>query len=344
MEFKFLRVMKGQLSYKGNGLSLYIEEPTRDKMYDSIEIYEETYQRAYLNGAMIKEELDEFLFENDIYTPFDDARIQKLKKEHEELKLQAYKSFLNKRDLKSVKINLRNNEKEQSRINFKKNKFHHLTCEGVADLARWGWIIENSTFYSNGTPYDWKLFDVATILNHYENSSISSAEFRGIARSDFWRPVWTMGKKTGALFDRPSSLMTRDQLMLCSFSAMYDNAYESPESPGENVINDDDCLDGWFIDQKQKYEKQNKQRQVDDLLKGSKMQNASEIFLVAQTPEEIQEIHALNSPVSENNRKMRMNVINQTGYASDLDFNDVKMDLSIKRNQESMNTIRGKGK
>lgn len=342
MEFLFLRIMKGQLSYRRNGLSLYIQEPTRDVLYRSIETYEETYQSAYLKGVMIKEELDTFLFDYELYTPFDNSRLEQLKKDHEELKLQAYHNAINKRALNGTKMALRANEKEQSKINFKKSRFYHLTCEGVADSARWNWIVEHSTFFEDGTPYDWNLLSIATMFSHYENSSISSSDFRAIARSDFWRPIWNLGKKTGDLFDRPSSQLTRDQLMLCSYSSMYDNVYESPESPGEKVIEDDDCLDGWFVDQKRKYEKQNKERQVDDLLKNSKVKNAGEIFLVAGSSEEAKEIHALNSPMSENARRDRMAMIQEKGSAGDLDFNDVQMDLSIRRNQESMNTIRGR--
>lgn len=342
MEFVFLRIMKGQLSFRGSGLSLYIEEPCRDKMYLSMEKYEETYEKAYMNGVMIKEELETFLFENDIYTPFDDAELAKLQKGHEELKVQAYQNAANKRTLGAIKTNLRNSEKEQSRINFKKTKFHHLTCEGVADLARWGWIIENSTFFKDGTPYDWEVLPVATLLSHYEISSISSADFRAVARSDFWRPVWSVGKKTGDLFDRPASLLTRDQLSLCSYSLMYDNVYESSESPPDYVINDDDCLDGWFIEQRRKYDKDKKERQVDAILKNPKIKNSGEIFIAAASEEEAKEIHGLNSVSSENARRDRMNVITQQGNASDLDFNDVKTNLSIRKNQESMETIRGK--
>lgn len=342
MEFLLLRIMKGQLSYRGNGLSLYIREPSRDVMYESVHTYEETYQKAYFEGLMIKEELDTFLFDHDLYTPFDDARLEQLKKDHEELKLQAYHNAMNKRALNGTKMALRANEKEQSKINFKKSRFHHLTCEGVADLARWGWIIEHSTFFADDTPYDWDLLSVATIFSHYENSAISSSDFRVIARSDFWKPVWSLGKKTGDLFDRPSSQLTRDQLMLCSYSSMYDNVYESSENPGEKVIEDDDCLDGWFIEQKRKYEKQNKERQLDDLLKNTKAKNASDIFLVAQSPEEAKEIHALNSPMSENARRDRMSLIQKQGSAGDLEFSDIQTELTIRRNKETMGNIRGR--
>lgn len=342
MEFLFLRVMKGQLSYRGSGLSLYIKEPTRDLLHESIEHHQDAYEKAYFQGVMIKEEMDEFLFENDLYTPFDDKKLEQLKKDHEELKLQAYNSAFNSRALHGIKMLLRANEKEQSAINFKKSRFYHLTCEGVADLARWGWLIERSTFFRSGEPYDWELFSVATILSHYENSSISTSDFRAMARSEMWRPVWNLGKKTGDLFDRPANLLTRDQILLCSFSSMYDNVYENPESPGEKIVNDDDCLDGWFINQKRKHEKSEKERQVDVLLKNSKTKNAGEIFLVAQTPEEIKDIHSLNSANSEQIRVERMSLIKEKGSVSDLDFNDVKVDLSIRKNQEAMSHVRGR--
>lgn len=337
IEFLLLRIMKGQLSFRRSGLSLYIEEPSQSKMYDSIEAYETAYQKAYFEGVMVKDEFDQFLFDHDLYTPFDDSELKKLKAANEDLKLQAFQNSSNKKNLSFIKMNLRQNERDQATISSKRTKFHHLTCEGVADLARWGWIVENSTFFSDGSPYDWSLFSVATILSYYENSAISSSEFRSVARSDFWRPVWSLGKKTGRLFEKPSSELTRDQLMLCSYSSMYDNVYESPESPLEAVINDDDCLDGWFIDQKRKSDRRDKERLADDVIKNSKIKNASEIFLMAQNQEEAKEIHSLNSITSENIRLDRMSLVSEKGTASDLDFQDVQMGLSVRRNQESMN-------
>ena len=340
MEFILLRIMKGRLSYRERGLSLYIEEPNQNLMYDSIEIYEDAFEKAYINGVMLKEEMDNFLFEQELYTPFDDIEIQKLKKEHEELKLLAFKNTLNKRELNRVKFLLRDNEKKQSKIIYKKMQFSHLTCDGVASYSRWNWIIERSVFYSDGSRYLWKDLSVSSLMSYYESSSISMEDFRSVARSDYWRPIWNLGKKTGDLFDKPAFLMTKDQLALCSISTMYDNVYENPEAPSEKVIEDDDCLDGWFIDQKRKMEKQKKEQQVDQMLSNSKIANAGEIFLVANSNEEVKDIHSLNSPHMESARLGRMNTISQKGVASDLDFSDVKQDLTIQQNQMTVQNIR----
>jgi hypothetical protein len=340
VEFTLLRILKGQLSYRERGLSLIIKDPTEQLLYDSIEIYEEAYDKAYSSGAMIKEELESFLFEQELYTPFDDTELAKLKRSHDELKISAYKSALNKRQLRSVKYELRANEEAQGRIIAKKTKFAGLSCEGAAEYIRWTWMIENSTFYKDGRSYNWREVSPFQMFSHYESCSVSQSEFREVARSDHWRPVWTLGKKTGNLFGKPSCELTREQLMLCSFSVMYDNVYESGEAPSEGVINDDDCLDGWFLEQKRKYEKQNKEKQVEGML-GKNMSKANDIFIFANSTEEAKEIHGLNDPIAEMNRQSRIQTISSKGgEVSDLDFQDVKSELAMRLNRETSDKIR----
>lgn len=341
MEFILLRIMKGRLPYRERGLSLYIEEPNQNLMYDSIEIYNDAFENAYLNGVMLKDEMDEFLFEQNIFTPFDNIELEKLKKENEDLKFAAYKNFLNKKELNRIKYSIRENEKKQMLIMNKKGQFSYLTCDGVASYCRWNWIIEHCTYYKDGSLYNWKDIDVSIMMSFYETSSIAVSDFRSIARSDIWRPIWNLGKKTGDLFGKPAYYMTKDQLLLCSFSSMYDNVYESSESPHEKIINDDDCLDGWFIEQKRNIEKHKKEQRINSLV-DSKLSKSGEIFIVANSEEEIADIHSLNSAQANGNRIGRMKTISEKGVATDLDFADVKNELAMQSNQMTINTIRGK--
>ena len=343
MEFILLRILKGRLPFRRGDLSLYIEEPDQDLMYSSMEIYEKTYDEAYSNEVMIKEEMEEFLFTNEFWTPFDDAELEKIKKENEELKLQAFKNFFRKRELGGIKSLLRLNEKKYSKIANKKHQFDHLTCDGVASYARWNWIIEHSTYFSNGDNYNWKTYDVSSLLSYYESSSISTKNFRAVARSDEWRPIWNLGKKTGDVFGKPAYLLTRDQLLLCSFSTMYDNVYENPEAPDEKIIDDDDCLDGWFIDQKRKNEKLKKEQQANSVISNSKIANASEVFVMASSAEEAESIHGLNSFQGEMTRKNRLNTIKDKGVINnDLEFADIRQELIIQQNQTFANHVKGK--
>jgi len=343
MEFILLRILKGRLSYRRDDLSLYIVEPNQDLMYESIEIYEDAYDKAYGSGVYLKQEIEEYMAINDMWSPFDQMDIEKIKKENEELKLQAYKNFYKKRELTGIKYLLKQNDTKMLKILSKKNQFDHLTCEGVASYSRWNWIIEHSTFYKDGTRYDWQDFGVSTMMTYYENSSISSSDFRSVARSENWRPVWGLGKKTGDLFGVPTNMLTKDQIFLCSYSSMYDNVYENSEAPDDAVIEDDDCLDGWFIDQRRKNDKLKKEQRVNSMLTNSKIANAGEVFLVASSPEDVDAIHSMNTYQSDMIRKSRLEEINQKGIIkNDTEFSDVRRDLQMQQNQALANHLKGK--
>jgi hypothetical protein len=343
-DFLTYRIMKGRLSFCGDGFSIYIKEPDPDLLYDSIFVHEETYNKAYGEGVYLRDEILQLLYEKDLYSPFDDVDIERYKKDIEELKFQAFKNAFKPKELSEIKKLIRFTENTILKISKKKLIFDHLTCEGTASLAQWNWIIENSTYYADTDRlYDWKHVSVNTITSYHENQSISSLEFRQIARSDLWRPIWFLGKKTGNLFDRPSSKLTKDQIILCSFSNMYDNVYESSESPVEKIIDDDDCLDGWFVDQKRKNEKAKKQQEAEALTSNKRIANAGEVFVVASTQEEIENIESYNSVQMQNVKKNRVQQIFAEGeIKSDLQFQDRRLETQLQNNQAIVDKAKGR--
>ena len=153
IEFKFLRVLKGRISYMDCDLALYIEDPNQDIMYESIEIYQKYFDEAYGSGVFTSEEMEMFLFDQELYSPFDDQDIKKLEKDLEELKLQAYKNHYKKKELMGIKFLIQQTEKKIGDIRYKKLKYDPFTCEGIATTCRWNWIIENSTYFKNGKRY-----------------------------------------------------------------------------------------------------------------------------------------------------------------------------------------------
>lgn len=343
MEFVLLRILKGRLTYRRGDLSLYIQEPDQDLMFDSMEIYEEAYDNAYRNGNYVKEEIKDFLFEKNLWSPFDEQDIEKLKKDSEEIKFQCFKNYMKRRELQGLKFALLGTEKKLQKLFAKKHAFDYLTCEGIANQIRWNWIIQNSTYYKDGTPYDWKHAQLNSIIKFYDDSVITQSEFRSAARLDTWRSIWNVGKKTGNLFSKPTCLLTRDQVTLCSYSSMYDNVYENPECPVDQIIEDDDCLDGWFIDQKRKGEKFKQERQVESVLSNSKIANSPEIFMVASDNSEIEAINNMNSFHSQAVKRERMELIKSKGVVeSDVQFNDVKEELTMQSNSAFANHMRGR--
>jgi len=313
-------------------------------MFRSIDIYDEAYDAAYGKGLYLKDEIEDMLYQSNLYSFFDDQDLEKYKKDLENLKVDAFKSFRRPKDLGRIKFQIRQLEEKMAKISRKKNQYDHITCEGYATFAQWNWIIENSTFFSDtGKKFDWTKITVTDLMSYYESNAISSSDFRRIARSDQWRPIWLLGKKAGNLFDRPASLLTRDQVTLCSYSMMYDSVYESTESPPEKVIEDDDCLDGWFIDQKKKQERAKKQQEADSIISSNpKIANASEVFLVAGSKEEIEHIESLNSFQSRMIKDTRMAQLRSKGeIKSDLEFADVQREQIMEQNRTIISKMQG---
>ncbi len=70
---------------------------------------------------------------------------------------------------------------------------------------------------------------------------------RQIARSVEWRMFWTLSRENlPALFDRPIGDITFNQRLLIYWSRVYDSAFETPEPPEKDIIEDDDLFDQWL--------------------------------------------------------------------------------------------------
>lgn len=344
LEYKLYRVINGRLSFRRGGLNLVIKEPDQSLQLESFEIYHSAYQEAYEKGILIKEESDEIAYEMGMLYPTLDRDIEEVSKAIDDLKVAAYKSFYNKKQLYYIKMNIRNKEMEQAKLLNIKSQLDKYTCESIAAFSRWNWIIEKSTYYMDTNMlYDWKHINISTIINFYEENMISSSEFRNIARDDPWRSMWLVGKKTGDLFGKPACNLTRDQLILSSYSSMYDSVYESSESPDSKIIEDDDCLDGWFVEQKRKNEKIKNENLVNQKISNSKISNSGEVFVVASSKEEASMINNINSDHIKNIKAQRMNkILSSESMVKDTDFDDVKQDLRMRNVREGADRMRGK--
>tara|TARA_Y100000385_G_C12898582_1_gene553184 strand:+ start:82 stop:555 length:474 start_codon:yes stop_codon:yes gene_type:complete len=155
--------------------------------------------------------------------------------------------------------------------------------------------------------------------------------------------MWNTGKKISGVFEKPSSELSKDQVALCSYSSMYDNVYESSEAPSDKVIEDDDCLDGWFIHQRREYEKQKKQRETDELIKNPKIANSQEIFLMAKDQEEANKIFDVNHPAVRStirNRQQKIQAANGERI-SFTEFDDIKQDMAMQSASAGVGRIKG---
>ena len=336
------RILQGRLRCSLGDPALYIYEPTKEILEESFDVYDQAYKDAYFKGVYLKDELVPILVENELWTPFDDREADKIEKQIEDHKVKAFEFFYKTRDLVNIKMVLRALEKDLLKYKSKKHTLDHISCEGVASFARSIWIISKTVYNLDKTPYDWSRHSISSLMDYYNSNQISSDQFRLVARSEPWRSMWNIGKKQGNAFGKPACELSKDQISLSSYSSMYDNVYESSEAPDEKVIEDDDCLDGWFIHQRREYDKQKKKRQAEDMIKNPKIANSQEIFLMARDKQEAEKIYDINDPLVRSIIQDRQNTIKSSDKQIRFqEFNDIKQDIAMDRVQAARSKVKG---
>jgi len=162
----------------------------------------------------------------------------------------------------------------------------------------------------------------------------SESEIRKIARSEPWRTTWRLSVKTGTpLFNRSASEFTRTQSDLCHWSILYDSVYESIDCPSSNIIEDDNLLNQWFIEQYEK--KDNSGGASSDGINNSKIAEAQEVFIKVDTPEDARKVYeTMNTPESRRIIQSRQKALFDKGKLREDELPDVKRNISMQRTQE----------
>ena len=137
-----------------------------------------------------------------------------------------------------------------------KHSLDYLTLNHYATNIKNEYIVSQCILDMN----DYKVFD-----EDYENidieelkpfmaeifkNQLSGDDLRAICNGDEWKRYSNSDNIFG-----PSITLNDDQNNLLALQRMYDNVRQHPESPPEDLIDNQDALDGWFLIQKDKVEK-----------------------------------------------------------------------------------------
>ena len=333
------RIIQGRLRIRLGGLVLFIYEPTKEILEESYEIYDEAYEKAYFSGSYVEQEIIELLLKYDLWSPLDDRAADDLKEKIDDLKVEAFKNSYSKKTLISIKRNIRNIEGQVSKFLYKKKQLDTISCRGLANFAKQSWVVSQTAKLEDDS-LAYHTIPLPKLMSFYTDNEISQDVYRAIARTDPWRSMWISSVKQGNAFGSASSSLDRHKLALIGYSQMYDNVYENPEAPDQKVVEDDDCLDGWFIDQKRKRDKEKKKREAEKLISNPKIANSQEIFVMAKDGEHAKEIMDLNNPHGKQVINQRNKQIDDTGHIHFKNLGDVKQDRYIAATQAGIATVK----
>lgn len=317
----------------------FLIEPFRTlNVIQSYKIYEESYDDCLLNGIMTKDETMLWLASEGLWTDKHEQDIKDTQENIDNIKIEMFKNALDKKKVDSLRKQLRGIERAVTKALSYKYSLLQNTCEANAEYEQRTWLILKSIKVTN------KKFlvedHINTIYNVFQNNLLSDSDIRELARKEPWHSFWSVSEKGKfPLFklykDRE---LTHNQKNLLLWSQTYDNIQESLECPDRDVIDDDDLLDGWFILQARERQNEKKKKLLDTSIGNAKIQNSSEVFVVGQSPDQIQDIQKLNDGKNKMMLNQRISKLDKAGAVNFYDFDDKKLEVI----QEAQKAQRGK--
>tara|TARA_R110000744_G_scaffold104065_2_gene199318 strand:- start:134 stop:1180 length:1047 start_codon:yes stop_codon:yes gene_type:complete len=341
-EYLVAKICAGYLRCQiGEGICLRIEHLRVHQNYIAQDIYSSAYDKAVEENLYFDEEVVEWMKEQGFWSDTDDKRLEKIPIDIDDTKVSMFEAQFNKSKQDSLRIFLRKAEEQLFRTLQKRHRYDHLTCSGYANYARLNWMIENCTYYEDGKPYDFVHKSISEVLAEWQSSGITESEYRELAKEEPWRGIWSASKNGGVLFDRMVCEYTTQQKTLMAWTRMYDAISESPNAPGESVVEDDDLVDGWLIKQRRDKEVADGQKGTEQLF-SDKVANSGEIFIVTGSEkDDVERVNKLNDPISKQAKKSRFSVLKEGGTIDEANLPDVRQDLKMQGHRQFKDSLKG---
>lgn len=326
-DFLLNRIVCGYNNYKINNKKIkYLHSVSPDLTYEASELYYDTYRLAKEEELMDDKEIYDFLCNNYNWSKEDEDRLTIHIPEYiDNCKVEMFKNYESEEYCKKARKYIDRAEEELNTLFNKRHSFDHLTCHGTAIYARYQFIVENSIDNIDSLTQ----LEIVDIMELNNLNRISETTLREIARTEPWRGIWSIGKKTH-IFSCSAFHLSDDQKRLMQWTHMYDNIYENHECPPDEVIENDDLLDGWFIVKRRESKKDKKRSELEKRI--GKNANADEIFVVAKSEDDVKNIFDMNDDMSKNIVSNRIKLIQKHGEISHDKLNDVKQELEMQYN------------
>ena len=298
-------------------------------------LYDKAYEdNLYSESFVLEEDIEDLLLDLNILYPQYKSDLSSIEKKMENLKVDLFSFFFDRTKRAKYKAELASSKKRYNEIYILSHSLDFLTLENYCANIKNEFIIshslynyesDNLVFQENNLDYD--LFN--NIINKISGNILDIETLKAVARSDFWRNYYSINKNHLL----PYSIVdfSEEQKAVLSISTMYDRVYEHPECPDKEIIEDDDALEGWMIRQQRENKKQKQEKGVNNILNSDKMKKAGEVFLMANSLEERNDILGLNNQESAAKRQSKINtVLNSTAPTKDSELPDVKQEIRNK--------------
>ena len=331
-EYFISRIRSGFYILKLENVRVKVVTPTIEDEFLANEVFMESFDAARSDDILTYEEMLEWMQGHGLWTKEKEEKIEGCKKDIDKLKVEIFNARSKEKLRETIRLYIRAAEKALIKLNNEKDDLFSKTCEGIATQEKSLFLFGKCCFVGNEL-LDIGNVDLTELYYLYNSIQLSEKQIRDLARNDPWRVCWH-SKSYSALFGNETNrVLSNDQKSLILWSSMYDNIQESMECPTEEVIADDDMLDGWFILQKRKQKSEKAKSELESKTSNQKIANSDEIMIMTDSAKEAENIHGMNSFGAEIVRKQRLETVKRIGNVTDLDFQDKKIEVQATQHQ-----------
>lgn len=297
LEYNLYRILSGYYLIDYKDKTYKIVYPSLEIKYDAERLYhkileDNKFETSWMNSS----QLQTILNKNNVWNQDKEKQLADYMKSLDSAKMSLYKEFMNQKMKNIHKKTISNLNKHINKLNLEKTSLDYLTLDHFASTVKNEFIIMNCIYLNDSKVFNDNILD----SNQYQfvqnmsritlENQISGTELRKISRSELWRSYYN----EYYTFFKSSLEQNDDQRHLISLTKMYDSVRQHPETPVEEVLEDDDALDGWFLMQKEKSQKEKSKNQILDKIGGIKRKDAGEIFVMTQDEQEANAVWNMN--------------------------------------------------
>lgn len=333
------RIITGLQFVEFNHSQYIVKPPSGTISYKANIIYNKTIEENMYSGWLMMQDTEMVLIDNGLWHPNNNTVLSNLDKKIDSLKIELYENFMISNKRRDLKKQISITNKHKQKLLDTKHSLDSTTLEHYAARIKNEFVIINTLYNSKNQRV---LLNKKQTQSDFLNGIIAAlshlmptiADIKRLARSELWKSYWgaSLASKT-PIFKGIVSDWTDEQRALVNLSRMYDSIRDHSESPSDDVINDDDALDGWMLVQKRKAEKEKTKNKVDGML-SNKVKNSSEVFIMADSKETEKEIFGLNDAVGMMKLNTKFNYVQKKGSeVLDSELPDVRMDINNRVNE-----------
>ncbi len=340
------QIIAGKTRCVVRGATYYIQSPLPTHTLESLYVYNDALYECSFLDMLTKEDVLSYMIETGLWSNNEEVELAGLPARIDALKVDMYQqhvAFRSKR-VEQIRKTLNTSRSRQLELSGRKHKYDYYTTHGVAETARLHYILSLNTYNVNQERVlveELPESMVRQLLEQYLDSKPGDHELRELSKLGRWRMIWASGRQEGRVFGVPSTHLSEEQQGLIAWSKLYDNIREHPEPPDDEVMGDDDLLDGWLICEQRKKEQKKKEGL------GGKQGNkggSQEVFVMAQTKEDAQRINSMNSPEAAFIKKQRMAVLQKSGAVQEQHLPDSQQRIAVQAAQKLRDNVVNKGR